>query len=105
MQTPTGEYRIAEVTPADVAMRIKQGESLKVIDVREKHEVEEGMIEGALHVPLADLLDKYREWEPDEELIFVCRSGRRSLVACQVLTLAGYQNVKNLVGGMNAWRV
>ncbi|WP_038092036.1 rhodanese-like domain-containing protein [Tumebacillus flagellatus] len=98
------EDRIAEVTPDEVAVRLKRGETPKIIDVREEFEVAEGMIEGALHVPMADLLEKYSEWKPDEELIFVCRSGRRSFAACQVLKLVGYHNVKNLVGGMKAWK-
>ncbi|MBL0385703.1 rhodanese-like domain-containing protein [Tumebacillus sp. ITR2] len=96
--------RIVEVTPAEVAARMKRGDQPKIIDVREDFEVAEGMIEGALHVPMADLLDTYQEWGQDEELIFVCRSGRRSFAACQVLKLVGFQNVKNLAGGMKQWQ-
>lgn len=95
--------RIEEVTPQDVVRLLQRRDHPKIIDVREEHEVAEGMIDGAMHVPLGYLLERYHEWKPDEELIFVCRSGRRSLVACQVLRLAGYQKVKNMAGGMLAW--
>jgi rhodanese-related sulfurtransferase len=97
--------RIEEVTPVDVAKRLQRGDRPKIIDVREDFEVAEGMIEGALHVPIGQLLEHYREWKPEEELIFVCRSGRRSLAACQVLKMAGYDNVKNLAGGMLAYKL
>lgn len=95
--------RIEEVTSLDVALRLQRGDRPKIIDVREEFEVAEGMIEGALHVPMRDLLERYHEWKQEEELIFVCRSGRRSLAACQVLKMIGYSNVKNLAGGMRAY--
>ena len=95
--------RIEQVMPVDVAKRLQRGDRLKIIDVREEFEVLEGMIEGAIHVPIGDLLERYHEWKQEEELIFVCRSGRRSLAACQVLKIAGYHNVKNLAGGMLAY--
>ncbi|PWK14924.1 rhodanese-like domain-containing protein [Tumebacillus permanentifrigoris] len=95
--------RIQEVLPVDVAKCLEQGDRPKIIDVREDFEVAEGMIDGALHVPMRDLLERYQEWKPEEELIFVCRSGRRSLAACQVMKMIGYHNVKNLAGGMRAY--
>jgi rhodanese-related sulfurtransferase len=54
-------------------------------------------------VKLNDLAQRYKEIHPDEETVMVCRSGNRSAVACEFLYGLGYRNVKNMIGGMNAW--
>jgi rhodanese-related sulfurtransferase len=72
-----------------------------VIDVRERDEWQAGHIEGALHVPLAELTARVGEL-PDGELVVVCRSGHRSARAVAWLVHTGLDAV-NLDGGMHAW--
>ena len=63
-----------------------------------------GHIPPAILVPLQDIeakpdtLAKYK----DREIITVCRSGRRSLTAANILTVKGF-NVKSMSGGMTEW--
>jgi rhodanese-related sulfurtransferase len=94
---------VQEVTVAEVWERMKKGESLRLVDVRERDEVEELAIPGIRHIALRDLPDRYEEIDPNVETILVCRSGRRSNIACKFLMFLGYQNVKNMSGGMNHW--
>ncbi len=47
--------------------------------------------------------DDIEDWK-DQEVICYCRSGNRSGQACLILETAGFSNVKNLSGGMNAWQ-
>ncbi|WAH36447.1 rhodanese-like domain-containing protein [Alicyclobacillus dauci] len=95
---------IINILPLDVKERLKRGESLVIVDVREVAEVvREGMIPRAKHVPLSNLADRYQEFDPRQETILVCRSGGRSHKACEFLVKMGYSNVKNMLGGMNAW--
>jgi rhodanese-related sulfurtransferase len=68
-----------------------------VIDVRERDEWQAGHIEGALHVPLAELTARVGEL-PDGELVVVCRSGHRSARAVAWLVHTGLDAV-NLDGG------
>ncbi|ASS77252.1 hypothetical protein CIG75_15730 [Tumebacillus algifaecis] len=95
--------RVQEIHPVEVVERLKNREALRIIDVRSDLEIEQGKIPEAVHIPLFEVIDRYSEWDRGEEIIFVCRSGRRSMAVCQVLTLEGFRNVKNMSGGMLAY--
>lgn len=75
-----------------------------LLDVREPDEWQAGHIEGALHIPLADLPARVGELSPDDKIVVVCRSGARSGRAVGWLGQNGY-DVLNLDGGMVAWAV
>ncbi len=77
----------------------------RVIDVRDPHELtgELGHLQGAELVPLAILASAASRWPRGEPLVLVCRSGRRSEQAANLLTAAGFRRVMNMVGGMLAW--
>lgn len=91
-----------EITPQQVAERLKNGESLKLLDVRETSEWVEGHVIGAKHIPLGQLLMRIDELHPEEEMIVMCLSGGRSGLACELLSEKGY-NVVNMAGGLSAW--
>jgi len=94
------------ITAEEVKTRMDAGEKLHIIDVREPHENTEFNIGGTL-VPLGNIqsmqLDELEELK-NEELILYCRSGNRSGQACLILEMAGFTNVRNLIGGMLYWR-
>ena len=85
--------------------RLDNNESLNLLDVREGFEVEEFNI-GGKHIPLGELPHKVSELDnlKSEEIIVYCRSGNRSGQAKMFLQDAGFNNVKNLTGGMMAWQ-
>lgn len=94
------------ITIDELKARLDAGETLNIVDVREPHEHEEFNIGGVL-VPLGQVRDmQVDELEAfkDQELIVYCRSGNRSGQACMVLDSLGFENTKNLVGGMLAWQ-
>ncbi len=74
-----------------------------VIDVREPREFKVGHIAEAHLIPLPKLLANPDVLPKDEFLVFVCRGGRRSTRAAQLLQNQGYKNIKVLQGGMLAW--
>jgi rhodanese-related sulfurtransferase len=74
----------------------------RVLDVREPDEWDAGHIEGALHIPLADLPGRVGELPDGGSLYVVCRSGNRSGRAVAWLVRNGY-DAFNLDGGMGAW--
>ena len=76
-------------------------EGLVVLDVREPVEWRQGHIEGALHVPLMELPQRFTEL-PDAQLLVVCRVGGRSAQATGYLVAQGIEAV-NLDGGMLEW--
>ncbi len=97
---PAGYYL---VRPGDLSA-LTQEARVRFIDVREPDEFtgELGHIEGAELVPLATLATRSAEWSRQEPIVMVCRSGRRSADAAQLLTGRGFSAVANLVGGMIA---
>lgn len=92
------------ISIASVKERIKQGESLHLLDVREQNEHTEFNIGGRL-LPLGNIRNfetaSLDDWK-DEEIIVYCRSGNRSMQACMFLEQQGF-HVKNLAGGVMEW--
>lgn len=75
-----------------------------IIDVREPQEFEVSHLPGAINVPVRELRDRIRELPADRELIFVCRSGARSLTASGIARSAGIAAPSHLEGGLLAWQ-
>jgi rhodanese-related sulfurtransferase len=94
------------ITVEDLKARADAGEKLKVLDVREPSEYAEYNIGGKL-VPLGKIqsmqIDEIEDWK-DEEVIVYCRSGNRSVTASAFLEMQGFRNVKNVLGGVLAWK-
>jgi rhodanese-related sulfurtransferase len=80
-------------------------EDALVLDVREQSEWSDGHIAKAKHIPLGQLKNRLADLEKHKgkPIIAVCRSGNRSNHACGVLKKAGFENLHNLAGGMQAW--
>ncbi|MCG7335415.1 rhodanese-like domain-containing protein [Sporosarcina sp. ACRSM] len=91
-----------EITTTEVQERLEKGETLHLVDVREADEVAEGIIPGAIHIPLGEVPTRMEELDKSKPYIFICRSGGRSGRATDFLTEEGY-DVTNMVGGMLAW--
>ncbi|PYY25950.1 rhodanese-like domain-containing protein [Paenibacillus illinoisensis] len=91
-----------EITPQEVAEQLKQGKDLMMLDVRESAEWVEGHVEGAVHIPLGQLMQRYIELDESQEVIIMCRSGNRSGLACELLHEKGYK-VINMTGGLSEW--
>ncbi|KKC47788.1 sulfurtransferase [Paenibacillus sp. VTT E-133280] len=89
-------------TPQEVAARLKNGEKLNLLDVREPDEWASGHVAGAKHIPLGQLTERLKELDPSKETIVICRSGNRSGLACELLSEKGF-DVVNMTGGLNAW--
>ncbi|AWO75748.1 MULTISPECIES: rhodanese-like domain-containing protein [Geobacillus] len=90
------------ITPKEVEERLRAGEPLRIIDVREPDEVATGKIPGAVNIPLGLIEFRMHELDKNEEYILVCRSGGRSGRAAEFLDSRGYR-VVNMTGGMLAW--
>ncbi|CAB4752011.1 MAG: rhodanese-like domain-containing protein [Actinobacteria bacterium] len=92
---------ITEILVNELTTLVENG-SL-VVDVREPDEYESGHIPGAVLVPLSTVLSNKSEFESDETVYVVCRSGGRSMQACEMLHDVGISNVVNVAGGTMGW--
>ena len=92
-----------EIDPAELAKRLEQGERVRLIDVREPHELQISSIEGAELFPLGGLAARLHELDSADEMVVFCKTGARSARAVELLAGAGFRKQKNLRGGINAW--
>ncbi|CAN7541237.1 rhodanese-like domain-containing protein [Arthrobacter sp. LjRoot78] len=90
---------MAEITVTETE---QQRASAQILDVREDFEVIEGMIPGALHIPMGQLQARLSELDPGVHVIVVCRSGNRSARVADALNAAGF-SADTMAGGMIAW--
>lgn len=94
-----------DITVQELKERLDKGEKLNLFDVREPNEYEADNI-GATLIPLGELPYRIDELDglQDEEMIVHCRSGARSARAQQYLEENGFTNVRNVTGGLLAYR-
>ena len=91
-----------DITVQELVERVKTNH-LKLIDVREPHELEISRLPDATNIPLGQLAARLSELDSAEDMVLFCKSGARSTRALELLTSAGFKKVKNLKGGINAW--
>jgi rhodanese-related sulfurtransferase len=76
----------------------------RLVDVREPDEYDEAHVPGAMLVPLATVPDALHHFSSDQTTYVICKSGGRSMRACEFLDDQGH-SVVNVAGGTMAWIV
>lgn len=97
------EEKPATMTAQALHARLQSEEKPVIVDVREPSEFQDGHIEGAKLAPLGSVEQGVADIAKDREIVLVCRSGRRSGKAQELLAARGYTNLRNMEGGMLAW--
>ena len=93
-----------EITPTELKQRLDNGDDLQIIDVREDSEVAIGRIPNSKHIPLAQVLSRMDEIDPNRETVVHCKMGGRSARAIDALQRSGYTGkLLNLKGGIIGW--
>jgi rhodanese-related sulfurtransferase len=102
MNNPDGP-KVRDLTPEEVARGLTEGRML-LVDVREPNETAIERYPGAAIVPLSTF-DPAQIPDPQgREVVFACRSGRRSVTASQAAQDQGYRYEAHLAGGLLAWK-
>jgi rhodanese-related sulfurtransferase len=104
---------VDEIFPWDLQERLETENPLFLLDIREPYEFNTFHLKNSLNVPRGILESAcdygYDETEPelvkarDKEVIVICRSGNRSVLAAYTMQLMGYQSVKSLKTGIKGW--
>jgi rhodanese-related sulfurtransferase len=105
---------VRELMPWDLVERLEANPDLLIVDVREPAEFEAMHIAGSLNVPRG-ILESACEWDYEEtepelvrarerEVVLVCRSGHRSVLAAHSLQVLGYTKVASLKTGLRGWK-
>jgi adenylyltransferase/sulfurtransferase len=92
------------ISAIELKKRLEGGDDLQVIDIREPHERTLYAFPGAKVIPFGQLVRRMDEFNPEGDLVFICKIGQRSLFAIRALRRAGYQGrMLNLQDGLAAW--
>lgn len=93
-----------DITVHELKEKLARGDDFVLIDVREPYEHEEFNVGGNL-IPLGNfpMVIPSLESHKNDEVVVYCRSGRRSASVQEQMKLAGFTNVRNLLGGMLDW--
>lgn len=104
---------VQEVFPWDVEERLDKGEAPMLLDIREESEFSAMRIAGSLNVPRG-ILESACEYDYEEtvrelveardrEVVIICRSGNRSVLAAVTMQIMGYNKVASLKTGLRGW--
>lgn len=96
-----------EISAAEAAEKIKNGENVVFLDVRNKNEFDEGHIKNAILIPLDRLSKEQLEQNgikqnDGREIIVYCKIGARSQAASEMMIEWGYK-IRHLTGGIEGW--
>ncbi len=93
------------ITVRDLKDRLDKGDTIFLLDVREPHEYSMAKIEGSVLIPLGELPTSLDKLNSNDEIVALCHRGMRSADAVGFLMQQGFSNVKNLIGGIDAWSI
>jgi rhodanese-related sulfurtransferase len=104
---------VHELFPWDLAEEIEAGNHPLIVDIREPYEFDAMHIENSVNVPRG-ILESACEWDyeetvpelvnaRDEDVVLVCRSGNRSVLAAHTMEQLGYMCVRSLKTGLRGW--
>jgi rhodanese-related sulfurtransferase len=104
---------VKEVMPWDLAEQLRSPQSPLLLDIREPYEFEALHIEGSINVPRG-ILESACDWDYDDtvpalaggrerEIVVICRSGNRSVLAAHTLQQMGFGKVVSLKTGVRGW--
>ena len=93
------------ITVSELKARMDKGDKIFLLDVREPHEYSLAKIEGSVLIPLGQVPHSLKQLDPSAEIVAYCHKGMRSADAVGFLLQQGFSNVKNLIGGIDAWSI
>jgi len=102
--TPAETLSRIEAGAQEVKERLDAGEPVVLLDVRQPEETAQGVIAGAVLIPLAELDARWEEVKDSNEIVCYCAAGMRSLRAAELLRAKGVFNATSMEGGVMAWK-
>ena len=97
------DHQVHDLTPEELSKGMAEGRYL-LVDVREPNEVAVEAYPGAVVVPLSSFDPQAIPDPQGKQVVFACRSGKRSMTASLAAQAEGLAYDKHLAGGMLAWK-
>lgn len=102
-EAPVSTPPVPEIDAASLAAELADGTPPVLLDVREPWEADVAAIDGSVLIPLGELGERLGELDPAASVVVYCHLGVRSEYAARMLASAGFTDVRNLAGGIDAW--
>lgn len=102
-EAPASRPPVPEIDAASLAAELADGTPPVLLDVREPWEADVAAIDGSVLIPLGELGERLGELDPAASVVVYCHLGVRSEYAARMLASAGFTDVRNLAGGIDAW--
>ena len=94
---------VKQISATELNNKIQNEEALFLLDVREPNEFQYARIDKSVLIPLNQIPQRIGELDPQQNIVVICHHGVRSRQVAYYLERAGFRNVVNLEGGVDAW--
>ncbi|MGM9572740.1 MAG: rhodanese-like domain-containing protein, partial [bacterium] len=103
LNTAEEEIPVEVIEAEELAARIERGDPLTIVDVREPHERAIHRFPNVIVIPIGQLVRRQKELDSEIDTVFICREGKRSILAINTLREAGYKGpMYSLKGGIES---
>lgn len=92
------------ITPEEVKEKIDSQEEFSLVDIRPYPLYSQAHIVGAISMPFEEIISRYEELDPRNEIVLYCRTGQTALSSRELLNRLGFNDVKSMQGGILQWR-
>ena len=94
-----------QIAPEELAAALKQDPGARLIDIRTREEYDAVHVDGAIFFTQELMQEVLSRWNPDGAMVIVDHQGARSMDAAAYFSGHGFENVKSVRGGIDAWSV
>lgn len=95
---------IKQISPIELKKLREENKNLILIDVREKWEFDFTKIDGAINIPLGEIVKIANQYPHSSEIVLYCHHGVRSMRAANLIYSLGFKNIRNLFGGIDNYK-
>ena len=95
---------IEQISATELRRAVETGEPVQLLDVRSPNEYAAGHVDGAINMPVGELVARAGELRRDAATAVMCEGGYRSAIAASLLQQEGFTHLANVTGGMAAFR-
>jgi rhodanese-related sulfurtransferase len=92
-----------DLRPEQALAALQEDPALRVLDVRTPPEHDRLRIVNSILLPVQEIRSRWAELDPGERYLVVCEHGIRSAFACEFLASQGFEELRNLRGGLAQW--
>ena len=99
--------KMADLTQHQWSQQLESDTNAVILDVRTQEEVEDGVIQTAIHIDIykgQGFIDAIEALDKTKNYYVYCKAGARSAQACSIMNQLGVANAYNLIGGFSQWQ-